>query len=100
MKNSELKYREKPIPVQFKQTIQVDWYRKFTRWERIKIMFGYNFVVKLRMFVQHAPGHIQPIFKGETTKYDTAEDHVRHTEQEDTASEALQKEVAKNSAVE
>ena len=47
--------------------MSVDWFRKFTLKERIKILFGFNFVVAIRVVTVNACGAYEPVIKGQTT---------------------------------
>lgn len=75
--------------------IQTDWFRGFSVWDRIKILFGCKMIVKVRIFTQHNPGQFQPIIAGEVTKYQSEEEYYRHEGDRDNVIEAAQKEIAK-----
>lgn len=56
------------MPPKYKHVLSVDWFRKFTLKERLKILFGYNIVVAFRVVTVNACGAYEPVIKAETTK--------------------------------
>lgn len=68
---------ERVLPTKFTGRMCVDWHRRFTLKERLKILCGYNMVVAFRVVTQHTPGKFHPIIIGQTTKLITATDQVK-----------------------
>lgn len=50
----------KPLPPQFKELMQVEFHREFTRKERLQILCGYTADIKMGVACQHNPGAIAP----------------------------------------
>lgn len=71
------KLNERVLPVKYTGRVNVDWFRKFTLAERLKILVGYNLVVGLRLVTQHTPGKFQPIVAAQTTKITTPTDQMK-----------------------
>lgn len=65
------------MPTKFTGVISVDWYRAFTRMERLKIALGFNLNVAIRIVTQHSPGKYNPVIVAETSKSLTASESVR-----------------------
>lgn len=71
------KVTERNVPTVFKQIIKVEYFRKFPFWERIRILFGANFVTLTGVAVQHNPGEIQPLTVGSISYRLNATDHMQ-----------------------
>lgn len=66
----------KPLPPNFRHKYTFDWHRRFTKLERLKILFGYQFKVTTEVYCVNSPGILQPVFIGETTKHINPEDQA------------------------
>jgi len=60
-----LRPQARPLPPAFRHVIKVDWFRKFTFWERIHILLGCNLLVLVRIPTLHKPGETHPILAAE-----------------------------------
>jgi len=58
------KITERKVPTKFRCNIKWEWFREFSFWERIKILFGCNLVVMTGCATQHSPGEFQPMLMG------------------------------------
>ena len=69
----EVEMKPKPekrvLPPVYRAVLSVDWHRKFRLSERLKILFGYNFNVLIRIKTMHKPGQHLALVVGETSKY-------------------------------
>jgi len=70
------KRTERPVPTVYRHTIKVEWYRRFTLLDRLKIMIGYNFLVVAGVACQHNPGVVQPLVVGDVSRHLKPEDHM------------------------
>lgn len=76
------------VPTVYRHVQNLDWFRVFTWRERIKILFGYNLNVLIRLRVQHNPGDFDPIIAGEVTPYEHPSELLRSRIAEDLAKQA------------
>lgn len=56
----EAKSQARVLPPKFKHVIENDFMLRFTRMERIKILFGFNVELKYESPIEHSPGRQQP----------------------------------------
>ncbi len=75
-KNKTIAKLQKPLPPSFRHVMRFDWFREFTWAERLKILFGGNLFVLIRIPTLHNPGQSAPIIAGEVTKHQTASSQV------------------------
>lgn len=68
---------EQVEPVEYRHIIKVEWFRKFTLWDRIRILFGYSLVVQVGVATRHNPGPFQPLILGTVSKTLTADERNR-----------------------
>ena len=65
------------MPTKFNHEISVDWFRRFTMKERLKILFGFNLAVAVRIVTVNAVGKYQPVIMAETSKFTTPSAQVQ-----------------------
>jgi hypothetical protein len=65
------------IAPKYQDFAQVEWFRKFTLWERIKILLGMNCMIYLGMVTQHRPGYADVQIALTTTKHENIDEHLR-----------------------
>jgi len=73
------------LPTVYRHVINVDWFRKLTWRERIKILFGYNLNVLIRLRVKHNPGDFDPIIVGEVSPFTQPSELLRDRIETDIA---------------
>lgn len=66
----------RPVPQVFRHVIQFDWFRRYTFLERVKILFGFNFMVYVRIPCRHNAASFEPIVKGDVTRHITPDDVI------------------------
>lgn len=66
--NEKLASHQKTLPPKFKNIIELEFKRKLTVKERIKIAGGYNLILRLKVMTEHKPGNIQPSLDLVTTE--------------------------------
>ncbi len=67
--SNRFKPKDRVLPVQCNHLLSADWFRRFTLSERIRILFGFNLIVLIRIPTQHHPGQFKPVVAGHTTKF-------------------------------
>lgn len=67
----------RPVPVEYRHVIKLEWHRQFALWERICILFGSSILVQVGIATRHDPGPIQPLFLGKVSKSITADERHR-----------------------
>lgn len=72
------KITERPVPTVWRSEFAFEWFREFTFWERVKILFGSNLVVMIGIATQHSPGKYQPLVIGNVSYDRNATEHMKH----------------------
>lgn len=72
------KITERKVPTVFRDLVKVEWFREFTFWERIKILFGCNLVTMTGIATQHKVGEMQPMIIGLVSYQKNASDHMKN----------------------
>lgn len=70
---SKIKLPERVLPPVFGHQMQIEWFRKLTWRERIKIALGYSIVCRVDVNCQHKPGQFAPMPRVWITKELTSE---------------------------
>lgn len=65
----------KPMPVEYNYIMKCEWFRTFTLWQRIGILFGSGLVVQIGIVTRHNPGPFQPLILGHVSKDMTPDAH-------------------------
>lgn len=69
---------ERVLPTKLcSDVIEIDWFRRFTLKERLKILLGFNLIVGVRIGTQHKPGKFAQIIIGELSDQPTAAEHLK-----------------------
>lgn len=71
------KRTERKVPTKFACNMKWEWFREFTLWERIQILFGCNLVVMTGVATQHRPGEFQPLLMGRVSYDKNATEHMQ-----------------------
>lgn len=61
-------HRGRELPTKMKEEIHLEFFRKFTLKERIKILIGFNIRNVVRIETQHRTGKIKPMLTTEVTQ--------------------------------
>lgn len=72
-------YQEKPgeVPPKFCTKIDHEWFRTFSFWDRVKILFGANLQVVICICTEHRPGRFQFLVGGTTSNHTSAVNHLK-----------------------
>lgn len=70
------RFNEREVPTVYRHILSADWFRKFSLWDRIRILFGFNLIVCVRITTVNSPGRFQPIIAAEVTKETTASNYL------------------------
>lgn len=69
------KVTEKPLPVEYRHQLKVDWHSNFSFWERCLIFIGAGVWIKMSILTRHDPGPWQPIINSRVSKEATPDAH-------------------------
>ncbi len=74
--NKELRGREKPNLPKFQHQYEFHWFRKLRWRERLMILLGANFKVKVHFLTTNSAGRVQPVIGATLTKENDARNQI------------------------
>ncbi len=84
------KRQGRELPPRFRHVITTNYFRTFTFKERLGLLFGCGFLVKISVWCVNRPGRFDPVFASSVVREMTAEDRaaaeIRESLQVDRAS--------------